>query len=162
MNGIFTGKDLIDAGIRQGRWFGRALAAANAVIEGGGSAEAALSAARDHVPAPYLGLQAAGATPIHSNIEAETRDETANLQAVTGTMTEVMRTPMVRAGAIMPYACPAGPRARSRLAGLSPPWASIPECTRPTSAARWRSRFFPGIAPAALLDAVHSVHPLRT
>ena len=43
------------------------------------------------------------------NIQAETPDEEDNIAKVRETMTKLMRTPTIEAGAIMPDACPAGP-----------------------------------------------------
>ena len=86
MTEILSGQDLIDAGMPQGKWFGKALAAANAVLDSGGSQGDALEAARAFAPPPALPLHAAAAMPLHLNIEAETPDEAANVEAVTRSM----------------------------------------------------------------------------
>ncbi|WP_204337678.1 hypothetical protein, partial [Klebsiella pneumoniae] len=68
------GQDLIDVGMTQGKWFGPALAAANAHLEQGGSFEAALAIARGFQPepaGPIKPLHAAGAIAYHVNIAAE-------------------------------------------------------------------------------------------
>ena len=83
MTEILSGQDLIDAGMQQGKWFGKALAAANAVLENGGSQGDALEVARAFAPPPALKLHAADSMPLHLNIEAETPDEAANVEAVT-------------------------------------------------------------------------------
>ena len=44
MTEIVSGQDLIDAGMRQGKWFARALVAANDVLEKGGSHAHAIEA----------------------------------------------------------------------------------------------------------------------
>lgn len=43
---VLSGRDLIDAGLAQGKWFGKALAEANAVLERGGSMDEAMNVAR--------------------------------------------------------------------------------------------------------------------
>jgi hypothetical protein len=65
MTEILSGQDLIDAGMPQGKWFAKALAAANAVLESGGSQGDALEAARAFAPPPALPLHAAASMPLH-------------------------------------------------------------------------------------------------
>src|SRR4029077_17561829 len=58
--------------------------------------------------APAATLRAAGALAHRLNIAPEDADEIANVAAVEQHMTELMRVPTVRAGAVMADACPAG------------------------------------------------------
>ncbi|MEO0909865.1 MAG: RtcB family protein, partial [Pseudomonadota bacterium] len=60
-------------------------------------------------PAPVIPLHASGDKSFHVNIEADSLDEEENIVSVKHHMTELMRTPTIEAGAIMPDACPAGP-----------------------------------------------------
>ena len=99
-----TGKDLIDLGFEQGTDLGRALAFVHAQGLEGDALRAWVAANK---PAPKLHLQDAPAYII--NLEAETDQEQDNLQKVRDTMDVLMRTPTVRAGVVMPDACPAGP-----------------------------------------------------
>ncbi|MEM9428153.1 MAG: RtcB family protein [Pseudomonadota bacterium] len=99
-----TGKDLIDMGFAPGPWFGPALDEANARGLGGEALRAFLET---HAPPPPIDLQKS--VPFEVNIEAETVAEEANVAAVLETMRLLMKTPTVRAGAVMPDACPAGP-----------------------------------------------------
>ena len=87
MTEILSGQDLIDAGLRQGQWFGPALLAANSVLERGGSRDEALGVARGFEPAPALRLHAPGAVPFCANIEADNYDEAANVASFTRSMT---------------------------------------------------------------------------
>ena len=103
-----TGKTLLAWGYKPGGWFGAAIAAADQARRAGAD-EAEIRAAVDrHLPAPAATLRAAGALAHRLNIAPEDADEIANVAAVEQHMTELMRVPTVRAGAVMPDACPAG------------------------------------------------------
>lgn len=109
-----TGKDLIDLGFPPGPALGEALAHVRAAgLEG--------EALRDYVaqnrPAPHLPLHDS-APAFALNIEAEDDSEIANVAAVSATMAALMRTPTVRAGAVMPDACPAGPPGTIPVGGV--------------------------------------------
>lgn len=155
MNDI-TGKELIEAGVPQGRWFGKALAEAEAALAQGATREAAVAAALAVVPRE-LKLHPAGMLPFHVNIEAETADEAANVAAVTASMAELMRTPVVRAGAIMPDACPAGPSGTIPVGGIAVSEAIHPGMHSADICCSMAISVMPDVAPAALLDAVHAV-----
>ncbi|PSJ57665.1 RNA-splicing ligase RtcB [Mesorhizobium soli] len=152
-----SGQDLIDAGMAQGKWFGKALSAANAVLERGGSFEQALETARGFAPPPARTLHASDAVPFHMNIEAETPEEMANVEAVTHSMRELLRTPVVRAGAVMPDACPAGPIGTIPVGGVAVSEAIHPGMHSADICCSMAISTFPGVAPAALLDAVQAV-----
>ncbi|HEY4202133.1 MAG TPA: RtcB family protein [Devosiaceae bacterium] len=157
MTDTLSGQDLIDAGLRQGRWFTTALRAANMVLEGGGSREEALGAARLHEPGPALRLHAPGAVPFFANIEADNEDEAANVVAVSNSMAELMRTPVVRAGAIMPDACPAGPPGTIPVGGVVASEGIHPGMHSADICCSMAISVFPRTAPIDLLDAVHAV-----
>ena len=105
---MITGKDLIAWGFAPGSWFQQALQAANAAEAGGADRDTIRAVVASCAPPPVLSLRAPGEMAFHAAIEAETEDEAANVAKVTETMTEVMRTPTVTGGAVMPDACPAG------------------------------------------------------
>jgi len=157
MTEIVSGQDLIDAGMQQGKWFAPALAAANAVLEKGGSHEDAIETARSFAPPPAMPLHASGALPLHLNIQAENPHEAANVEAVTRSMIELMRTPVVRAGAIMPDACPAGSPGTIPVGGVAVSEGIHPGMHSADICCSMAISVFPGVAPAALLDAVHAV-----
>ncbi len=157
MTEILSGQDLIDAGLRQGKWFGPALHAANAVLERGGDREAALDMARTFEPAATLPLHANCAVPFFSNIEAEGEAEIANLASVSHSMTELMRTPVVRSGAIMPDACPAGPPGTIPVGGVVASEGIHPGMHSADICCSLAISVFPGTAPIDLLNAVHAV-----
>lgn len=102
---MITGKDLLDLGLKPGKWFKEALDYLNAH----GLAGEAMLAYLDTVkPAPVIPLLE---TPVgfYENISADTVEEQDNIDYVKKSMQQLMRTPTVVAGAIMPDACPAGP-----------------------------------------------------
>jgi RNA-splicing ligase RtcB len=156
MTQIMSGQDLIDAGLRQGKWFGQALAAANEVLERGGTHAEALSIAESYQPPPVMPLHAPGAVPFFANIEADNVDEAANIVSVTTTMKELMRTPVIRAGAIMPDACPAGPHGTIPVGGVVASEAIHPGMHSADICCSMAISVFPGVNPRALLDAVQS------
>jgi hypothetical protein len=103
-----TGKTLLAWGYKPGGWFGAAIAAAEQARRTG-AGEAEIRAAVDrHLPAPAATLRAAGALAHRLNIAPEEADEIDNVAAVEQHMTELMRVPTMRAGAVMADACPAG------------------------------------------------------
>jgi tRNA-splicing ligase RtcB (3'-phosphate/5'-hydroxy nucleic acid ligase) len=105
-----TGKTLIALGYKPGPWFPEGIAAAQRASQEGAD-EAGIRAAIDDVaprPAPRRPLRASGTVGFHMNIRAEDAAEAENIASVEHHMTELMRVPTIRAGAVMPDACPAG------------------------------------------------------
>ena len=109
-----TGKDLLDLGLKPGKWFKDALEHINAHALEGEALHAYLATVR---PAPELPLLAAPVA-FHENIRADTAVEQANIDYVRQSMQLLMRTPTVVAGAIMPDACPAGPLGTIPVGGV--------------------------------------------
>eukprot|EP01037_Dinobryon_pediforme_P026867 gene26867-29538_t len=157
MTEFISGQDLIDAGLPQSKWFGKALAAANAALATGGTMSAALDIARGFQPPPMLQLSARGATPCHVNIAAETSDEADNIAKVLATMELLLRTPVVRAGSIMPDACPAGPPGTIPVGGIAVSEAIHPGMHSADICCSMAISVLPHVAPADLLDAVQAV-----
>ncbi|WP_293861358.1 RtcB family protein [uncultured Alsobacter sp.] len=157
MTRVMSGQDLIDAGLRQGRWFAQALAAANGVLDAGGTQEEAMAAALAFAPSAASPLRAPGELPFHVNIAAENADEQANVEAVKASMAELMRTPVVRAGAILPDACPAGPPGTVPVGGVVASDAIHPGMHSADICCSMAISVLPGAAPGALLDAVQAV-----
>lgn len=154
---ILSGQDLINAGLPQGKWFRDALAAGNQVLAQGGSHDEAIAAARGFEPPPAIALNAVDAVPFHLNIEAENEHEAANVEAVSRSMRMLMRTPVIRAGAIMPDACPAGPPGTIPVGGVAVSEAIHPGMHSADICCSMAISTFPGVSPAALLDTVHAV-----
>ncbi len=91
-------------GYKPGKWFGEALAQANAQELSGENLKVFLDGL---VPKP-MPLPAEPAS-FHRNIRAENEGEEVNVAAVFATMEAIMHTPTLVGGAVMPDACPTGP-----------------------------------------------------
>jgi len=154
---ILSGQDLIDAGMSQGKWFRPALEAANKLLEQGGSTTDALDLARTFAPVPTLPLRSESDVEIHMNIRAEDEFERDNIEKVNATMRALVRTPGVRAAAIMPDACPAGPVGSIPVGGVVASEHIHPGMHSADICCSMAISIFPGVAPKDLLDAVHSV-----
>lgn len=99
-----TGRDLIEWGYPQGKWFGAAIAAANDAVANGRDPHDAIKA---EMPPPVVQLRDEP-KPYWVNIKADDEVEADNIAMCVTTMNELMRVPTIEAGAIMPDACPAG------------------------------------------------------
>ncbi|MBL7238873.1 RtcB family protein [Komagataeibacter rhaeticus] len=116
-----TGTHLIDWGHRPGPGFADLLVRANTAREHGADLAHVRALLAPELPPPPpvpLPLRGEGAVPLHVSIRAENVDEENNLNKVMATMREVLRTPTVEAGAVMPDACPAGPLGTIPVGGI--------------------------------------------
>lgn len=111
-----TGATLIEWGHAPGPAFPALLERANAAQAAGLEPEAVRALLAAHKAPAKLSLQDGPA--FHANIEAQDADEAKNIADVTRSMQMLMRTPTVRAGAIMPDACPAGPEGTIPVGGI--------------------------------------------
>lgn len=102
---MITGHTLIGLGYKPGKWFGIALEYANKNnLEG----DELVQYLEKVCPDPPLELYK---SPVkyYKNIKGETEYELSNIKSVYETMDEIMKTPTVVKGAVMPDSCPAGP-----------------------------------------------------
>lgn len=104
---IITGKTLIDLGYTPGPWFKNVIEIANDPMSNGLTLESIIDhfKPKEIEKIPY---RASGELDFYINARAESLDEQENLDAVIRNFTELMRTPTIVSGAIMPDACPAG------------------------------------------------------
>ena len=149
-------RELIASGMKQGWWVPAAVAAANQALRDGASRDDALAAGRACEPS-QTPLRERGSLPFHVNLDANTDAERANRDAVIETMTELMRTPPVRAGAVMPDACPAGPVGTIPVGGIAASEAIHPGMHSADICCSMAITTFPGQSPADVLNAVHAV-----
>lgn len=98
----FSGNDLIALGFAPERWFRDAIAHVN---ENGLQGKELASYLEQYKREPLVGLHASH-VPFAVNIRAEDELEALNVESVMNTMREVMRTPTVVGGSVMPDACP--------------------------------------------------------
>lgn len=108
-----TGKDLMDMGFPEGPELGAALAHVNASGLTGADLSTWVAANR---PAPRLRPQ--DNPGYQFNLEAEDAAEIDNVARVRASMDVLMQTPTLRAGAVMPDACPAGPEGTIPVGGV--------------------------------------------
>jgi len=117
----YTGKDLLSMGCQSGPVVGKLLEIVNATPHTKAEVEALIEA---HAPPPTVGLHQKPApcqyniTPSNELEEANVALEEANVAAVKATMDVVLRTPCVVEGAVMPDACPAGPKGTIPVGGV--------------------------------------------
>ena len=105
-----TGEHLKEWGHRPGKQFPALLARANEMREEGfGLVRIRQELEGEIPPTPVtMDLRTQGEVAFHENIDVDHPDEEDNVSKVRETMTALMRTPTIDAGAIMPDACPAG------------------------------------------------------
>ncbi len=108
-----TGKDLIQMGYRQGKWFKEALVTINEQNLRGAELKTFLEDA-----APVFIYPHDEPVPYHLNIRAENEEEVANIESVIRTMDVVMKTPTAVNGAVMPDACPTGAVGQIPVGGI--------------------------------------------
>lgn len=100
-----TGDTLIGLGFRPGKWFKEAIEYINANQLNEEEMRIYLA---PYEPKPIIPLNTEG-VPFAVNIRAEDEVETSNVESVIASMKEIVKTPTVVGGAIMPDACPTGP-----------------------------------------------------
>jgi tRNA-splicing ligase RtcB (3'-phosphate/5'-hydroxy nucleic acid ligase) len=154
---VISGQDLIDAGYKQGNWFRLAMDAANDVLREGGSWDEGMAAVQPFVPGPSIPLKAEGETPFFLNIDIEDEAERDNVERVKATMDVLMRTPVIKYGAVMPDACPAGPLGTIPVGGVVASEGIHPGMHSADICCSMATSVYPGVSPKALLDAVHHV-----
>ena len=109
----YTGKDLIEWGYKPGRWFSYALRH----INNNRMTKARLMTYLDSIQPVHIEPHDKP-IPYQVNIEAEHDSDAENIEIVHATMQEVMKTPTVVSGAVMPDACPTGSIGRIPVGGI--------------------------------------------
>ncbi len=147
-----TGKHLLELGYKQGKWFKAALQHANAHRLVDTELKAYLDSVMPNYIEPYD-------EPIsyHKNITAENEIEASNVESVIRTMDEVMKTPHVVAGAVMPDACPTGPAGNIPVGGVVVTDGTIhPAMHSADVCCSVMMTSFGKVDPQKVLDAAHS------
>lgn len=116
-----TGGHLKDWGHRPGQHFPALLARANEMRAEGFGLVRIRQELEGEIPlAPVMmAPHTPGEITFHENIDAVHPDEEDNVAKVRETMTALMQTPTLEAGAIMPDACPAGPVGTIPVGGIA-------------------------------------------
>jgi len=109
-----SGKTLIELGYKPGKWFKEAISHANEnQLEG----QELVTYLDKFKPAPMIELHA-DAKDFSINIKAGNDLEELNVGTVVESMKELMKTPTLVGGAIMPDACPTGPKGTIPVGGV--------------------------------------------
>lgn len=100
---MITEKDILDLGFKPSKWFKEVIDYANQNELSGNSLKSYIESDRPGYIEPY-------SEPIdfYKNIRAENEEEILNVKNVLSTMNELMKTPTLVGGAVMPDACPTG------------------------------------------------------
>ncbi len=148
-----TGHDLIEMGYRSGKWFREALAHVNAENLRGESLKTYLDNA-----APKQVMPFEEAKPYHVNIAADNKLEESNVKKVCDSMDELMKTPTLTNGAIMPDACPTGPIGHIPVGGIAVAKNAIhPAMHSADICCSVMMTSFGHTDPKTVLDAAHSI-----
>ncbi len=149
----FTGHDLIAKGYKPGKWFKDALLTLNARDMTENEITAYLDENQPSTIDPHTEY-----IPYHKNIEAETEDELSNVEAVFRTMDELMKTPTVLKGAVMPDACPTGRKGQIPVGGIVVTEDAIhPAMHSADICCSVMLTSFGKADPKSVLDAAHSI-----
>ncbi len=100
---MITGKDIVDLGFKPSKWFKEVIEYANENQLFGGSLKSYIETIRPKYIEPY-----SEPVSFYQNIKAENDQEAENVKIVLDTMQELMKTPTLVGGAVMPDACPTG------------------------------------------------------
>ena len=100
---MVSGKNLIELGFKSGKWFKEAIEFINQNQLRGEVMLNYLEKFRPKYIEPF-----SEHVSFYKNIRAETEEEIANVESVIATMEQLMITPTLTGGAIMPDACPTG------------------------------------------------------
>lgn len=152
------GNTLIAWGFKPGRWFKAAIEIANQARDNGADEDTIFGLLQERQPVETL--MRTNGIPYGVFLDHETPEERANVEAVNVHMDALMRVPTVKAGAIMPDACPAGQQEGTIPVGgvvacedaIHPGFHSADICCSVAI-----SIFKRNDNPKALLDAVHAV-----
>lgn len=148
-----TGNDLIEMGYRPGKWFKAAIEHVNAESLSGASLRTYLEEAKPQEIYPHE----VGAS-YHVNIAADNELEAANVKKVSESMDELMKTPTLTRGAIMPDACPTGPSGHIPVGGIAVATNAIhPAMHSADICCSVMMTSFGHVDPKKILDAAHSI-----
>lgn len=107
---MITGKTLIDLGFKPSKWFKEVIEYANKNDLHGESLVNYVNSIRPKIIEPYE-----NSLDYFKNIRAESENEVSNVHQVLETMEELMKTPTITKGAVMPDACPTGGKDRKSV-----------------------------------------------
>jgi tRNA-splicing ligase RtcB (3'-phosphate/5'-hydroxy nucleic acid ligase) len=149
---MITGETLVSLGYKPGKWFKDAIEFANANQLAGTELRSYLDAVCPKIVAPY-----SRPVDFHQNITAATDAERANVESVLACMGELMKTPTLVGGAVMPDACPTG-AGQIPVGGIAIAKNAIhPAMHSADICCSVMMTNFGHVSPKAVLDAAHSI-----
>ncbi|MES2764274.1 MAG: RtcB family protein [Bacteroidota bacterium] len=149
---MITGKELIELGFKPGKWFKDAIEHANAHNLSGEPLVQYLKSIRPVYVDPFT-------EPVgfFKNIRAENEIEISNIENVVSTMSDLMKTPTLVGGAVMPDACPTG-EGQIPVGGIAVAKNAIhPSMHSADICCSVMMTNFGKLSPKTVLDAAHSV-----
>lgn len=148
-----TGKTLIKLGYTSGKWFKEAIKYANQNQLSGDELVKYLKSVSPTVYEPHEQH-----IDYYKNIRAESEEEVGNVQQVFATMDELMKTPTVVSGAVMPDACPTGAIGQIPVGGVVAAKNAIhPSMHSADICCSVMMTSFGKTDPKKVLDAAHSI-----
>ena len=111
---MITGKTLISMGYKPAKWFGKAIEVAN---KEGLSGDSLINFIESIKPEPAIEPYDVSVR-YYKNIRAENAEEVLNIESVFETMDELMKTPTIVNGCVMPDACPTGEKGQIPVGGV--------------------------------------------
>jgi len=148
-----TGKDLKEMGYRPGKWFREAIEHVNASNFDDETMRAYLDSAQPAQILPYE-----NSVDYKVNIVAANELEELNVKKVCESMDELMKTPTLINGAVMPDACPTGPAGHIPVGGIAVAKNAIhPAMHSADVCCSVMMTSFGHIDPKVVLDAAHSI-----
>jgi len=153
---MITGKDLIELGYKPGNWFKDAIVHAN---ENNLDGELLTLYLQSVCPAVITTIEPFN-NPVfyHKNIKADIDHEESNIKNVFSTMDELMKTPTIVNGAIMPDACPTGGIGQIPVGGVAVAKNAIhPAMHSADICCSVMMTNFGNIDPKLVLDVAHKI-----
>ena len=148
-----TGKTLIELGYKQGKWFKAALKHVNAHRLVGEELSSFLDSVAPQIIHPFD-----QPLSFHKNIRAENEEEQSNVNSVMNTMYQLMKTPTLVKGAVMPDACPTGSNGQIPVGGVVAARNAIhPAMHSADVCCSVMMTNFGSADPKDVLDAAHSI-----
>jgi RNA-splicing ligase RtcB len=148
-----TGKTLVDLGYKPGKWFKEAIEHANTHQLEGKELSNFLDTVSPNIIDPYD-----QPLPYFKNIKATSAEEVENVQQVFATMDELMKTPTIIKGAVMPDACPTGTIGQIPVGGIVATKDAIhPSMHSADICCSVMMTSFGHVDPKKVLDAAHSI-----
>ncbi len=151
---MITGKTIIELGYRPGKWFKEAIPHAN---ENNLEGEELIKYLDSVCPPPPI-EPFNEPVSYQKNIEAETELEETNVSQVFETMDELMKTPTIVNGAVMPDACPTGGTGQIPVGGVAVAKNAIhPAMHSADVCCSVMMTSFGKVDPKSVLDAAHKI-----